>query len=571
MLASGVLSACAFGQSGLTESGAGTAATGTDELPESLPSEGETPGDGPDIFLLPDKNGRLRRVLGYRYEDFLEAWQAQGAGDDQRQEPKVAIADLKIQANEREEIVDASVTIVLELHAEGWVDVPLKLSTLVVENCEIDAEANQGFVTFDPQRSSYVAWIKGKPGERRTVRLEGKVPTERDGDGRRLEIALPTARSSAVDLKTTYPVTVTTPSTAVVTQKERDGHTSTHIEGVRDSLVVAWGGATSSKDNASPELEAAVDSIVSIEPGRLTYDSSIKLTSLGETVDRIRIKLPPGATAATAPEGAGYKISPATADGDANSPEMDVVFDAPTPAPPAVRLNVVQPAAAGGSVLRIGAFEVVGAFRHAGHVAVRISDQLHAHFERDGQVQQIEPADLPPSMLEKPLLAAFESSGTTWAIEAHTQPRRRKVTVAPDYQLHLGSQGAALDVALHYQITGGSAFELRIDLRGWELTEQPIDSGGVIDLAEQHVTSDQVLILPLRDADVQEVRLRFSLRREAGLGVHDLPLPEVQEAYALPGELRVTCDEAWRASALIEKSVGVSPVDLQLETSAPPP
>jgi hypothetical protein len=568
MLASGVLSVCALGQNAAEDAGTGGGAR--DELPDQLASPDERPGDGPDIFLLPDKNGRLRRVLGYRYEDFLEAWQAQGAGDESRQ-PKFAIADFKIEAREREKTVAATIAIDVELHDEGWVDVPIALASLIVENCQIDDEASRGFVSFDANRSSYVAWFKGAPGQRRTVRLKGQFPTERDGDGRRLAVALPMARSSAVDLQTGYPVTVTTPSSAVVTHHEQDGRSSTHIEGVRDSLVVAWGGAAANQGKTSPGVEAVVDSIVSIEPSRLAYASSIKLTSLGEAVDRIRIKLPIGSTAATAPDGTGYKVSPISTDGIGNSAEVDVVFDAPTPSPPVVRLNSTQPAAAGGSVLRIGALEVVGAFRHAGHVAVRVSDQLHVHFERDGQVQQVAPADLPPPMLEQSLLAAFETSGTTWAIEAHTQPRQRKVTVTPDYQLHLGSQGAALEAELNYQITGGPAFELRIDLRGWELTEQTIESGGAIDLAEQHVTPDQVLILPLHDADVQEVRLRFALRREAGLGVHDLPLPEVQEAYALPGELRVTCDEAWQASALIEKSVGVSPVDLRLESAPAPP
>jgi hypothetical protein len=130
--------------------------------------------------------------------------------------------------------------------------------------------------------------------------------------------------------------------------------------------------------------------------------------------------------------------------------------------------------------------------------------------------------------------------------------------VTPTYNLHLGAQGATLDVSLDYQITGGRIFELRVDLRGWELSEQPIESGGVVDLVEQHVTEEQMLIMPLKDSDVQQIRLRFALRREAGLGVHDLPMPEAQEASVLPGAFVVTCDEAWRASPQIEKCIGVA-------------
>jgi hypothetical protein len=560
LLASSSLSMPALGQTGKT----GQPPTAVEDvLPEGLTVQKNQPASGPDIFLLPDKDGKLRRVLGYRYEDFLDAWQAQGAAANENQQPRFTITNLTVDAEERQEAIAATIAIEVELHSEGWLEAPLRLPSLAVENCELDGEAATAFVSFDPKQDGYVAWLRGRPNQRRTVRISGQFSTERNGDGRRLAIQLPTARSSVVDLKTTDRITVSSPSTAVVTHTQQDGRFESRIEGVKNSLVLAWGAADDATDGGAT-VEASIDSIVSIDPSRVSYDSSIKLTTLGEPLDRVRIRLPLGAAAPVAPDGTGYQIELLGGDGSATPAEVEIVFDEPTRTPPVVRLTATQPAA--GPVFRIGAFEVVGAFRHTGHVAVRTSDQLHAHFQRDGQVQQIEPASLPPALVEQPLLAAFETSGAAWAIEAHTQPRQRKITVTPDYQLHLGSQGAALEASLNYQITGGPAFELRVDLRGWELTEEPIESGGVVDLAEQHVTPEQVLMLPLRDADAQEVRLKFRLRREAGLGVHDLPLPEVQDAYALPGELRLTCDDAWRATALIERSVGVSPVDLRLET-----
>jgi hypothetical protein len=144
-------------------------------------------------------------------------------------------------------------------------------------------------------------------------------------------------------------------------------------------------------------------------------------------------------------------------------------------------------------------------------------------------------------------------------LEIHTQRRQRRVRVTPTFAMQLGSQGAQLDVSLEYQIAGGHTFDLRVDLHGWELTEQPIESGGAVDLVEQHVTPEQVLIMPLKDVNVQEVRVKFSLRREAGLGMHELPLPEVLDASVLPGALTITADDAWRAVAQIDKCVGVAP------------
>ena len=40
------------------------------------PSPAAPGAAGPDVFFLPDAAGNLRRVLGYRYEDFFQSWRA---------------------------------------------------------------------------------------------------------------------------------------------------------------------------------------------------------------------------------------------------------------------------------------------------------------------------------------------------------------------------------------------------------------------------------------------------------------------------------------------------------------
>ncbi len=533
-------------------------------VPPAAAEAGAADADGPDIFLLPDESGKLRRVLGYRYEDFFKAWQADGAADEVARPPQFVMSSIAVEADAGADSAKAMITIDVELQSDQWVNVPLALGSLIVDDSKIEDGSTRDFVTFDAPRGNYVAWFKGKPGERRTIVLEGQLVVARDGEGRRLTVELPAAAESSITLVAPGAVKVESPATALVASQAADGgHTRSRIEGVKGPLALSWGQPAGER-RRSTAFEAVTDAVVNVEQGRLAYEAFITVRGFNSPVERVRVRLPPGASPSGLNAGTGYEVTPVAAASAGDSASVvEVRFLEPTARPPVIRLTAEQSAAAArATVLRAGAFEVLGAFRQRGHAAIRVSDQLHAHFESEGRVTQMEPTALPDVLLTQQPLAAFETSGAAWAVEVHTQPRQRKVSVTPDYDMHLGSQGAALDMALDYQISGGRVFELRVDLRGWELTEQPIESGGAVDLAEQHVTEEQILIMPLKDSDAQQARLRLSLRREAGLGVHDLPLPEAQDAFALPGELTVTCDEAWRATAQIENSVGVSLVDV---------
>jgi hypothetical protein len=561
MLATGVIGNRAYGQAGDAKEG-GPASRETNEAPPAVTAAKGSAADGPDIFLLPDENGKLRRLLGYRYEDFFKAWQAEEAARDEARQPRFVIESLAIDGVARDAVVDVTINIDVQLESDGWIEVPIQLPALILDSSEFEAKERPDFITFDAQRGGYAVWLKGKPKDRRKLVLKGKFSSDHQGDARRLEMELPAAQSSIVKLDAPGAVTVEAPRSAIVDNTSVDGlRRRCRIEGVKGRLAISWGEGTG--DGRATELEAVTDSIVNVEQGRLAYGVYISVRSVGSPIERMRIKLPDGAKAAALSAEPGYSVAPIAGSPPPGAESVvEVTFDEPSQTPPQVRLEAEQTTAdERGTVLRLGAFEVLGAFRQRGSVAVRVSDRLHAHFSPEGSVRQIDPDDLPPAMLGETPLAGFETADADWSVEVYTQPRQRKVSVTPEFDLHLGSQGATLDVALDYQISGGRLFELRIDLRGWELTEQPIESGGAVDLGEYHVTPEEILILPLKKSDMQQVRLRFSLRREAGLGVHDLPLPEVQDAFALPGDLKVACDPAWRISAQIDKSVGVSPVE----------
>lgn len=538
----------------------------------SVPPSPAAPGAaGPDIFFLPDSAGNLRRVLGYRYEDFFKSWRAAQGQQGDAQPPTFTLADFKATANAERDEITIDATIEVELQSADWVEVPLQLGTLIVGKWSISADQTRDFLLFDPQRQGYVAWLKGKPGERRTISLAGQLLVRRDGDSRRLEVDLPTAATSHIDFTASSQVEVESPELAVhSTVTADDGRYTSQIEGAKGRLALRWGPRAVEEFDRTATLSSSVATTVTVEPGRLTYEAFITLRSFGEPLDRVRIRLPRGAAAASLPAGAGYGIIPIASTTDQNASALvEVRFEQSSTTPPPIRLVAEQSGADASAPLNASPFEVVGAFRQRSQLAVRVSELLHADFQAAGRIEQIDPLELPEALRTPAPLAAFAGAGAEWQLEINTQPRQRKVRVTPTYAMNLGSQGATLDVTLDYQFLGGRTFELRADLRGWELTEQPIESGGVVELSEQHVTPAGVLVMPLKESDLQQARARFTLRREAGLGLHDLPLPEMLDAYALPGTLSISCDDAWRAVIQVENSSGIASADAN--GALPPP
>jgi hypothetical protein len=540
----------------------------SDSVPAAVALDGNAPPSpaapgaaGPDVFFLPDAAGNLRRVLGYRYEDFFQSWRAAQARQQQARPPAFALNSLKAAANAEGEKVSVAVVMEVELQSTDWVEVPLQMASLIVDDWKITGGDSRDFLLFDPQRQGYVAWLKGEPGDRRELTLTGQLLIQRDGDSLQLEIELPSAATSHVDFTASSQVEVESPKLAIhSTVTADDGRYTSQIEGAKGRFALRWGPRTVEEFDQAATLSSAVDAIVTVEPGRLSYEALVTLRSFGEPLDRVRIRLPHGAAAAALPAGTGYELIPIASTPARNGAALvEVRFDQPSTTPPPVRLVAEQSSPAEATTqFRAASFEVVGAFRERSQLALRVSEMLHADFQGEGRIQQIDPLELAESLRTPAPNAAFAGAGADWRLEIDTQPRQRQVRVTPTYALDLGSQGATLDVTLDYQFLGGRTFELRADLRGWELAEQPVESGGVVDLAEQHVTPAGVLVMPLKESDLQQARVRLTLRREAGLGLHDLPLPELLDAAALPGALTVGCDDAWRAVVQVETSSGIA-------------
>ncbi len=69
------------------------------------------------------------------------------------------------------------------------------------------------------------------------------------------------------------------------------------------------------------------------------------------------------------------------------------------------------------------------------------------------------------------------------------------------------------------------AFEFRVNLAGWELTSDPVESGGLVDRDQMAMTDDGILLLPLAQGSSRRAEIAFSLRRAISRDAQRLRLP----------------------------------------------
>lgn len=196
------------------------------------------------------------------------------------------------------------------------------------------------------------------------------------------------------------------------------------------------------------------------------------------------------------------------------------------------------------SSVELAGFEVVGAVRQFGDVAIAVADDWQLRFKNGPYVRQIERGELDDVLRALQPTAAFQYDRQPYSLPVAVVSRPMVVHVTPEYTLRLAADQAELRTLLHYQVPGARAFEFRVQLNGWELTEEPIGSNGLVDRDRAVVRRDGVLSMPLGQASARRAEVAFTLRRAmpSGSGPLDLPLPAPEADIVLAGDLAVIAD-----------------------------
>ena len=94
--------------------------------------------------------------------------------------------------------------------------------------------------------------------------------------------------------------------------------------------------------------------------------------------------------------------------------------------------------------MELAGFEVLGAVRQFGDVAIVVAEDWQLRWENGPDVRQVERAELPASLRDLQPAVAFQYDRQPWSLRARLIARPMVVHVTPDYALDLGVDEARL-------------------------------------------------------------------------------------------------------------------------------
>jgi hypothetical protein len=533
---------------------------------------------GPDTYILLDAEGRPQPVPGITYEDFLAAWmQLQQPAAAQRGR-RYSIESINVVGKAGDSHAKLKFTAQVRLLADESMEVPLGLLGAILdgeprfatptgdqaERTSADEGSRQGvqpaeYLYFHPQRGGFVVHLEGRSGDRREISLDVIVPLIRDGTQTTLPLNCPRATSSSLSLIFDKPVgnAIVNTGTLVAAERTAEGGVRLEVAGATGSVRLAWQAGDAAGGDVAAVLGAAGAIRVAIDGRSVRSDVRLAVESYGGSFDRFQVRLPPGAQL--------IREKPALADTPGHAERITVEDETPsartTGGTPLGQLVLVQlPSKQQGRTIvqlateqpiglvdgrprvELGAFEVLGAVRQFGDVAVYVAGDWQGRWVMGDHVRQVDPSELDESLQLEELTAAFQYDQQPWSLGVRIMPRQLRVHVAPKYEMEVLPDEARLTVHLAYQVFGTRAFEFQVALNGWEVTEDPVDSGGLVDQDRIQVAPDGTLALPLAQSSSGRAEITFTARRPLRRDQprFELPLPVPIADAVGTGELVVT-------------------------------
>jgi hypothetical protein len=167
------------------------------------------------------------------------------------------------------------------------------------------------------------------------------------------------------------------------------------------------------------------------------------------------------------------------------------------------------------------------------------------------------------------LLTAFQYDRQPWSLRGQVSPRETEIDATPRYELTIGPEEARLAAEITYRIPGARTFAFDVDLKGWELTSDPIEPLGLVDREGVVVNEEGMLRLPLLQASSRRAVITFNLKRNLPVeaGAFELPLPAPKANSIAGAELVVRAAPSLELQPDPSQQVGLSLLPVSSEAN----
>jgi hypothetical protein len=431
-------------------------------------------------------------------------------------------------------------------------------------------------LTHDPNAGGFVTRLTGKSGDRRQISLQLIVPLVRDGAETTLQLSCPKALASELTLNTSTPVAQASVTNGTLIEHEPDAQdqdTRLRVAGPMGPLRLTWQSGERGASELATVLSAAGTIRVAVDGRSVRSDAALTVQSFGRGFERLRVRLPAGSQLIPGGAGEGVAASPDyrisledsnaardAGDGADSRPVAIIQFAREQQAPVTIPLSTEQPINLEGDVpVELAGFEVIGAVRQYGDIALDVADDWQARWEVGRNVRQVDATDLAATLQQASHTAAFQYDGQPWSLGVRVATRRPRVHVTPRYEIQYAEDEARLALRLNYQISGARVFELRLRLEGWEMVAGSLESAGLVD-TDRLFVGEQTLVMPLAQAATPRAEILLSFRRALANDQTrvELPLPVPFANSVGTGDIVLRVANGFQLRADLQNSSGLS-------------
>ncbi len=501
---------------------------------------GPLPGEvKPELFLLKDKEGNLQAVPGFTYEDFKNLYNLKNRLDQQEQKPRYNLDRIDITGTSVGERAELSITLTIVLRDPQWVRVPLRLGGVVLrEPARYEGQGNH-LVHFEDDHEGYVCWLRGDPGQTHQLTLQVLAPLSHVGGETRLKLSVP--RATVAQLKLTVPIEravarVTDGGELLDPGSATKGKTVLTVLGIGGEFTLAWRAPAAAMAAVPTVLEAMGALLARVDGRSINTEARITVRSFGGQFDTFRVRLPPEAELVGAAQ-AGVTIAPIAAEPrkkneGAAGKVVEVKLDRKTAGPIELRLVTERPynVAEAGESLELAGFEVLGAVRQWGHIAVEVVGNWQVVWGPRNSVRQVD--DLPEILRRDDLTAGFEYFVQPCSLTTRVVPQKTRVSVDPEYVLLVGAQRAQLRAKLKYKVRGAKVRVLDVELPGWVVDD--VGPANLVNTDAALPAEEASLSIPLAQPTSGDFELTLDAHREIAKDADrvdlDIPRPVVEAA-----------------------------------------
>ena len=443
------------------------------------PAAEAAPSEAPQYLFLdgPIDPETLRQRLQHpdfvlmRGEDYARLRATQAATAEKP--PAAVVEAVALRGEVGPDLAQITASFEVRLRDEGPAWVPLRLASLIVRR------AAEGGIDRPLRADAAGGWdveLRGVGMHR--VELDLVVPVRRDSDGRSLDIAIPAAASTGIDLDMPDGTEAVQAGGGPVVPVEAGEARRLRLSLTpRERVIIRWRSAGEADEAGPPLLTAQGEITVEIERTTARMRSSWSLRCERGTAHEVAIRLPDAAADHVEAIEVEDVIVPVEGHFDAGQSLLRIPLPQPLRRGEAVRLGLVtrrELREQSGARFVFRGYPIVGAVSQGGIVAIVQGPEVWVSAEPGSGLRPIDPRkELPDSLRARPAtVAACRFAEQPFALTLRCDPSPPRVAVGAHTTVTVERDSARITTDLDYRVVRGHLAEVRVGLgQGLQLLE----------------------------------------------------------------------------------------------------